>query len=165
MARYFLSSLLLALLFPFSTSAFVQAQTPTTEGNGQAQVTLGQSGVPLYGPWKFQIGDSPIDSRTGKPLWAEPGFDDSNWEMMDLTPVPGLSDPWTGDARWVHGWRKKGHPDFAGWAWYRLSVRIARKPDQQIAIVGPLLFEDAWQLFANGRLLGAFGEFDRQGNV
>ena len=94
-----------------------------------------------------------------------PDFDDSQWETVDLTPVRGLSDPWTGDARWVHGWRKKGHPDFAGWAWYRLSVRIARKPDQQIAIVGPLIFEDAWQLFANGRLLGAFGEFDRQGNV
>jgi hypothetical protein len=40
-------------------------------------ISLGQSLVPLYGPWRFQIGDSPVDPVTGKPLWAEPGFDDS----------------------------------------------------------------------------------------
>jgi hypothetical protein len=42
--------------------------------------------VPLYGPWRFTVGDSPIDPRTGQPLWAEPGFDDSHWETVDLTP-------------------------------------------------------------------------------
>ena len=49
-------------------------------------ITLGNSSAPLNGPWKFQIGDSPIDPATGKPLWAEPGLDDSSWEAMDLTP-------------------------------------------------------------------------------
>jgi hypothetical protein len=54
-----------------------------------ANITLGQSSVPLNGPWKFQIGDSPVGPATGKPLWAQPGFDDSKWETMDLTPQVG----------------------------------------------------------------------------
>lgn len=49
-------------------------------------VTLGQSVVALNGPWKFTVGDSPIDPKTGQPQWAEPGFDDSKWETVDLTP-------------------------------------------------------------------------------
>src|ERR1035438_8113870 len=53
-----------------------------------APITLGDSVVPLNGPWKFHIGDSPIDPRTGKPLWAQPSFDDSKWESVDLTPLP-----------------------------------------------------------------------------
>ena len=53
-------------------------------------VTLGQSVVPLYGPWKFTVGDSPIDPSTHTPLWAEPGFDDSRWETVDLTPKASL---------------------------------------------------------------------------
>lgn len=40
------------------------------------QVSLGQSTAPLFGPWKFQTGDSPLDPMTHAPLWAEPDFDD-----------------------------------------------------------------------------------------
>jgi hypothetical protein len=29
------------------------------------QVALGQSAVPLYGPWKFTVGDSPTDPIAG----------------------------------------------------------------------------------------------------
>jgi hypothetical protein len=58
-----------------------------------APITLGDSVVPLNGPWKFTVGDSPIDPATHEYLWAESGFDDSNWETMDLTPVPGVVDP------------------------------------------------------------------------
>ena len=28
-----------------------------------AQIILGQSAVPLYGPWKFTVGDSPVDPK------------------------------------------------------------------------------------------------------
>ena len=85
-------------------------------------ITLGQSVIPLYGPWKFQIGDSPIDPRTGESLWAEPDFDDSHWETVDLTPRPGIVDPFTGDPRYLPGWTTNGHPGYWGYAWYRFRV-------------------------------------------
>jgi hypothetical protein len=47
-------------------------------------VTLGNSAVALTGPWKFSPGDSPWVN--GSPVWAEPGFDDEGWSVMDLTP-------------------------------------------------------------------------------
>ena len=47
---------------------------------GMPQITLGRALVQLYGPWKFKIGDSPLNPKTGSPLWAEPGFDDSDWK-------------------------------------------------------------------------------------
>jgi hypothetical protein len=68
-----------------------------------AHVTLGQSAVPLYGPWKFTVGDSPIDPKTGQPLWAEPDFDDSKWETVDLTPKDGAHSPLSGLSCYVPG--------------------------------------------------------------
>src|SRR5580692_7431177 len=59
-------------------------------------VTLGQSAVPLFGPWKFIVGDSPTDAKTGQPLWSDPEFDDSKWETVDLTPKDGSFDPLSG---------------------------------------------------------------------
>ena len=152
--------LLLAL---FVCASLTHAQAPSQPA--AATITLGQSVVPLYGPWKFTIGDSPVDPRTGKPLWAEPGFDDASWESLDLTPVPGQTDPWTGDPRWVKGWRARGHADYWGWAWYRLSVSVTAQSTEGMAIDGPTDSSDSWQMFANGQLLGSFGKFGRHGEL
>ena len=76
----------LACLVPFALARGQVAPAPET-----THVTLGQSVVPLYGPWKFTVGDSPIDPATHTPLWADPGFDDSKWETVDLTPKAGYS--------------------------------------------------------------------------
>ena len=40
-------------------------------------IVIDDSTAPLYGPWKFHVGDSPIDPINNSPLWSEPGFDDS----------------------------------------------------------------------------------------
>jgi hypothetical protein len=79
-----------------------------------AHIALGQSAAPLYGPWKFTVGDSPIDPKTGQPLWAEPGFDDSKWETVDLTPKDGAFDPVDGTSGYVPGWTAKGHAGYFG---------------------------------------------------
>ena len=76
--RTILASALLAL-----ASSALLAQAPSSaisDPSGDAVVPLmpGQSVVALTGPWKFHIGDSPIDAKTGQPQWAEPDFDDSN---------------------------------------------------------------------------------------
>jgi len=124
-----------------------------------APIFFGQSVVPLYGPWKFQIGDSPSDLKTGEPLWAEPGFDDSQWESVDLTPGAGRFNPARPDAPQVPGWRAKGHPGYLGWAWYRLTVPLAEN-SPNLALAGPAHMDGAYQVFSNGHLLGGMGKFD-----
>jgi hypothetical protein len=169
MARHFrlafVLSILLACVRISSAQPSASPQTPPAQPDGAGLITLGRSVVPLNGPWKFAIGDSPIDPKTGQYLWAEPGFDDSKWESVDLTPVPGVVDPWDGDPRWVPGWTEKGHPGYMGWAWYRLSVRVSAKPGERLAVNAPLEAEDAYQLFANGELIGSFGKFDGKGKL
>jgi hypothetical protein len=135
----------------------------TAEG---IHITPGQSVYPLNGPWKFSIGDSPIDPATSRPLWAEPGFDDSRWETVDLTPKAGAIDPFAGFTGYVPGWTSTGHPGYSGYAWYRIHVHVdvpstlkpGQKP-QDLALSGPASVDDGYQLFANGTLLGAFGDF------
>lgn len=118
----------------------------------------GQSVVALNGPWRFQVGDSPIDPVTQRFVWAEPGFDDASWETMDLTPRPGGADPFNGDPRYVPGWTSKGHAGYMGWAWYRLRIAVGM-PSERMALEGPFWMEDGYQAFANGTLLGSFGKF------
>jgi hypothetical protein len=133
--------------------------------NSITQVALGQSAVPLYGPWKFTVGDSPIDPKTGKPLWAEPEFDDSNWETVDLTPKDGAFDPNTGLSGYAPGWTATGHPGYSGYAWYRIKVRVqvsVRTPSgrgEELALAGPADVDDGYQFFDNGELRGHFGDF------
>jgi hypothetical protein len=131
----------------------------TSVDNSVTQITLGQSAVPLYGPWKFTVGDSPIDAKTGKPLWAEPDFDDSKWETVDLTPKDGAVDPSYGLSGYVPGWTAKGHPGYSGYAWYRIRVRCQGAGGGALALAGPASQDDAYQVFADGKLLGAFGDF------
>ncbi len=160
MARTFRHVLFRLFLIAVATlPAQVSAQSAATT------ITLGQAAVPLNGPWKFHIGDSPMDPRTGKPLWAEADFDDSAWETVDLTPVAGQVDPWTGNARWVKGWQARGHHGYWGWAWYRLRITVTAQPGEGMAIDGPADSSDCWQLFAGGKLLGSFGNFDSHGAV
>jgi hypothetical protein len=122
-------------------------------------LVLGPSVVALNGPWKFQIGDSQTDTRTGKPLWAEPNFDDSHWETVDLTPQPGLSDPFTGDRRYVGGWTTKGHSGYWGYAWYRIRASLIASPGKSLAFATYGRMDEAYELFDDGELVGSWGSF------
>jgi len=119
-------------------------------------VTLGQSIVALNGPWKFHIGDNP--------KWADPNFDDSHWETVDLTARPGSFDPSLGSPGYVPGWTAKGHSGYWGYAWYRIRVQVAARPGQRLAMAGPADADDVYQVFANGTLLGSFGKFPSHGH-
>lgn len=116
------------------------------------QVTLGPSVVALTGPWKFHIGDDP--------QWADPNFDDTGWETVSLNTKKGSIDPIMGFAGFVPGWTAKGHPGYAGFAWYRIRVRITGA-NEPLAFLGPSSFDDSYQLFVNGHWIGSFGDFDR----
>ena len=151
--------LLLGSLLSLAATGHAQNPAAAKTPDPITHVTFGQSAVPLYGPWKFMVGDSPMDSATGKPLWAESGFDDSHWENVDLTPRPGMADPWNADPRYVPGWTSLGHPGYMGWAWYRITVSIPPILGERLAVDGPYWADDAYQVYADGKLLGGFGKF------
>lgn len=157
--------LLLSFTALLAGSALAAAQSaalplgPLAQPGGITHITLGQSVVPLYGPWKFTVGDSPVDPRTGKPLWAEADFDDSKWETVDLTPKNGAVNPISGEPAFVAGWTSKGHPGYWGYAWYRIRVRVRARQGAELALAGPGDMDDAYQVFENGELAGQLGDF------
>ena len=148
--------LLVLVCLAFGVSAHAQS-TPSPESG--ATIHLGQAAAPLFGPWKFSVGDSPIDPATHTPLWAKPGFDDSKWETVDLTPKDGKFDSWSGSTGYTAGWQAKGHPNYWGYAWYRMHVHLDSRDGDRLALAGPNDVDDAYQVFSNGKLLGSFGEF------
>jgi hypothetical protein len=147
------------MLVWLAVGGWAHSQTAPAQGSG-ATIRLGQSAAPLFGPWRFSAGDSPMDPATHAPLWAEPGFDDSQWETVDLTPNDGKFDSWSGSTGYTPGWQAKGHPKYWGYAWYRLRVHLDARSGDRLALAGPNDVDDAYQVFSNGKLLGSFGDFN-----
>ena len=132
-------------------------RVPASQGAG---IHLDHSAVSLPGPWKFAPGDSPrVD---GKFLWASSDYDDSHWDDMDLHTRLGQMDPAYGDAEYLKGWSAHGFPNLVGFAWYRLRVHVDAA-GQPLWIKMPDHVDDAYQVFANGTLVGQFGSFSDHG--
>jgi hypothetical protein len=123
------------------------------------EVKVGDSYVALPGPWKFAPGDSPL--VYGKPAWAAPDFNDDAWATMDLRPKAGEIDPVYGAPDYLPGWSARGFRDLAGFAWYRLRIHVA-EPNRPLALKTPDHVDDAYQVFANGILVGTFGDFSHK---
>jgi hypothetical protein len=140
--------ILLAVSVVVFGSLVVRAQNTLSPA---VPVTLGQSVVALTGPWKFHIGDNP--------QWADPNYDDSQWETVDLTPAPQSTLRGVPIPGFVSGWTARGHAGYAGYAWYRLRLRVSGAEDW-LALLGPEWFDSAFQVFANGRLIGSMGNFN-----
>lgn len=130
--------------------AFAAAPMAASAG---PSIQLGDSMVRLNGPWKFHVGD---DRR-----WADPAFDDSGWETVDLTPPAGARDNDVGLTGFVPGWAARGHAGYVGYAWYRLARTIRPPIGQTLALDGPFVVDSAYQVYLNGRLLGGLGDFNR----
>jgi len=125
------------------------------------ELNAGRSVVPLFGPWKFEIGDSPLEPATHEPVWASPEFDDSKWESLSLATAAATSSSEAGSSTaYVPGWTSRGHPDYWGYGWYRIRVRLLNVPGDGLALTGPTEVDDAYQVFANGKLVGSFGNFN-----
>ena len=147
------------LSFGLGLTRAANAQTSASLSEETARVKLGQSNVPLYGPWKFSVGDSPVDPANGRFLWAEPQFNDRKWETVDLTSGAGAVDPINGMSGYAPGWTMRGHPGYWGYAWYRIRVQLDTRPGEKLALAGPADVDDVYQAFADGDLLGSFGGF------
>ena len=124
------------------------AQQPRETRSSPVVVRLGPAVVPLTGPWKFHVGDDP--------RWADPGYDDSAWETVDLTPT-GQTDYLGGTSEFVPGWTRTGHPGHAGYAWYRLKMQV-ESSSAAVSLLMPSRVDDGYQVYANGREIGHFGD-------
>ena len=157
-AGLYLCLLALASLSPRAHAASSNLKTqPNTAA--LTHIRLGDSVADLNGPWKFQIGDSPIDPVSKKPFWADPAFDDSEWETVDLTTEKGSIDPIAGTTGYVPGWTARGHHGYWGFAWYRIRVRVETHPGVKLALAGPSDIDDIYQVFDDGAMVGSFGDF------
>jgi len=158
-----------AATIAFLPACLLGAQPKQAEISSRPQViTLGDSAVPLTGPWKFAPGDSPWSMNPSpdapellikSPDWAQPGFDDSHWASLDLTPSGDNFDLQSSAQSEVPGWSARGFPGLSGYAWYRLSLRVA-DPTRPLSLKMPADFEDVYQVYANGKFIGQFGSFD-----
>jgi hypothetical protein len=115
------------------------------------ELVLARAEAPLNGPWAFRLGNDP--------RWALPGFDDHDWERVDLTPAPGAHDGDVGLPGYVPGWTTRGHAGQWGHAWYRLHVRWGVPPGSNPVLVGPTLVDSAYEIYWNGRKLAGIGDF------
>lgn len=148
----------LTLLILYATLHCADAQpVQETISNGHAapgetivQVRLGESSVELSGPWKFRIGDDMA--------WAQADFDDSRWNLMDLTPPPGSADATLGISGYIPGWTAQGFAGHSGYAWYRLMIDVTGA-NRRLAIKMPAMADDAYQVFVNGQQIGEMGKF------
>ncbi|MBS2100564.1 sugar-binding domain-containing protein [Carboxylicivirga linearis] len=88
----------------------------------------------LEGYWNFSVGD--------KPQWKNPSFDDSMWDKI----------------RTGQDWESQGYNDYNGFAWYRKTIFIKSKPNNNLILkIGAI--DDADQVFLNGSLIGSTGGF------
>ena len=85
--------------------------------------------------WKFSVGD--------RMEWAEPGFDDSDWDQI----------------RVPERWEDQGYNDYNGFAWYRTTFRLPRAKHQEQLYVVLGRIDDCDEVYINGTLIGKSGIF------
>jgi phosphoserine phosphatase RsbU/P len=66
--------------------------------------------VSIYWLWRFHTGDNPA--------WAEPNFDDSQWQLL----------------RSDEDWGRQGYKGYGGFAWYRFSVLSIRFAPAEVTV-------------------------------
>ncbi|MGH8397680.1 MAG: glycoside hydrolase [Gammaproteobacteria bacterium] len=138
--------------FLLALMLLLMASVGSVRAQAQAvAVDLGQAMVRLNGPWLFHVGDNA--------QWADPGFDDSGWQHMDLSAAPGATDGDVGLPNYAPGWSAKGHPGYYGYAWYRIHLNIQSTVGGSLALLGPWAVDSAYQVYENGKLLGGVGNF------
>ena len=91
--------------------------------------------VRLNGDWKFSVGDSAD--------WATPGFTDRDWATIHAPAE----------------WQSEGYEDYNGYAWYRKTFVFPEGHEKDKIFLSLGRIDDAGQVFLNGKLIGASGEF------
>jgi signal transduction histidine kinase/CheY-like chemotaxis protein len=94
----------------------------------------------LAGTWLFSPGDDPA--------FAQPGYDDSEWQPVA---VPARS--------------PEGYPGYSGTGWYRLTVQLSNQiPLYSLAVMLGAV-ESAYEFYAGGQRLGGVGQLPPQASA
>ncbi len=96
--------------------------------------------VSLDGHWRFHPGDSPLASGANRLIWADPGFDDTAWPLLD-------SDS---------SWSTQGYPAMSGFGWYRFRVAVPAGGRPASLLLAPIL--TSFEVYVDGRLAGGSGQ-------
>jgi hypothetical protein len=112
-------------------------------------------GQVLDGPWRFHAGDDPA--------WASPATDDRAWDRIGLVSNPDIRDGDVGIPGYLDGWHARGHPTLEGYGWYRRKVTLP--PQGGLVLVGPVLVDDAYEIFWDGHPIGGVGRPAGSANV
>jgi sialate O-acetylesterase len=91
--------------------------------------------VRLSGDWKFSVGDSAD--------WAAPGFSDKDWATIHAPAE----------------WQSEGYQDYNGFAWYRKTFTYPAGHEKDTVYLSLGRVDDVDQVYLNGRLIGATGQF------
>ena len=91
--------------------------------------------VRLNGDWKFSVGDNPD--------WTTPGFSDRSWATIH---APA-------------DWQSEGYQDYNGFAWYRKTFTFPAGHEKDTVFLSLGKVDDVDQVFLNGKLIGATGQF------
>ncbi len=92
----------------------------------------GKGFVEVGGDWRFHTGDDLA--------WAQPGYDDSGWELL------------RGDKTWG----AQTHPSYVGFAWYRKRIEVSPANAQIALLVRPV--DDIYEIYWNGQKIGSDGQ-------
>jgi hypothetical protein len=99
--------------------------------------------------WRFRPGDDPG--------YARPEYDDSQWSAVSLAASEASHDPYFSSNSYVPGWTTRGFPSLSGYSWYRTHLKIAGT-DTNLWLEMPSDVDDAYQVYANGQLIGSMGD-------
>ena len=91
--------------------------------------------VRLNGDWKFSVGDNAD--------WASPEFADRDWATIHAPAE----------------WQSEGYEDYNGYAWYRKTFVFPSGHEKETVFLSLGRIDDAGQVYLNGKLIGASGEF------
>jgi sialate O-acetylesterase len=91
--------------------------------------------VDLRGQWKFSLGDNQA--------WAEPDFDDSDWETI-FAPAD---------------WEDEGFPGYDGYAWYRKRIYMGPENKGKSLYIRLWYIDDVDEVYINGHFVGFQGFF------
>jgi len=97
--------------------------------------------INLKGRWRFEIGDNPT--------WAQPNFDDSEWDILY---APAL-------------WEDQDYPGYDGFAWYRRTFALPKKFQSEMLYLKLGRIDDVDEVFLNGEWIGGCGSFPPNGKT
>ncbi|MBD7957697.1 Ig-like domain repeat protein [Microbacterium sp. Sa4CUA7] len=121
-----------SLLFAPTASAQPSAQiAATTDTVSIDTATTDTVSIDLEGAWQFTLGDDPA--------YADPAFDDSAWESIQ---VPGDGSPFD---------------DYDGFAWYRLDFTLPAGAAGSNLVASLGFLDDVDEAFLNGVRIGGSG--------